>query len=398
MKYSSEETVKSMSQAEVVRFEHFGGIIGINNPPSLVFVDQQYMKELGYDHSTLWSNNEKHLSAPTEVHFNITNRCPLSCRHCTTSANSHAEKEMSLPEIKKVIDSLAEMKVFHIAFGGGELFSRADAIEIAQYARSKNIIPNATTNGYYMTRELAEKCTVFGQINVSMDGIGDRYGVIRGVDAFEQADRAIRLLAAAGVNTGINCVVTKDNFDFLEEVVAYASRLGLREVLFIRLKPSGRATEIFEQHKPTLEQNKKFFPFLISMAKKYKLNIQADCSFIPHICYHKPSAKIMQLFGVDGCQGGNLLLGVRHDGYFNACSHYKDYFEDVKGLAAVWNEYPHFKQFRERKITEDQCSKCNYFSVCKGGCPLFSEYETGDFNKPDPDCPALEELRQHGLT
>lgn len=388
--------MKLMNKKDILqkaRYESFGGIISTNNPPSLVYVDREFMKETGYDFSPLWSEPQKHLSAPTEVHFNITNRCPYSCKHCTTNAGSSCT-DLPLASIKRIIDTLAEMKVFHIAFGGGELFTRPDAIEIAVYARSKNIIPNATTNGFYMTQELAEKCRVFGQINVSMDGIGEKYGIIRGVDGFEQADKAVKLLVDAGVNTGLNCVVTRGNFDSLEEVVSYASNNGLREVLFIRLKPSGRAAEIYEQHKPTFEQNKSFFKLLLRMAKKYKLNIQADCSFIPHICYHRPSPKVMQLFGVEGCQGGNVLLGVRHDGFFNSCSHYMDYFEDVNLLPEVWDKHPHLKQFRERKVTDQICTKCSYFSICKGGCPLFSQYKTGDFNQPDPECPILEEMRQ----
>ncbi|MCX7921098.1 MAG: radical SAM protein [Clostridia bacterium] len=376
---------------KVVRYESFGGIVGLNNPPTLVFVDREFMKEMGYESSELWQQQRNYLSAPTEVHFNITNACPMSCRHCTSDSGSRSSGDLSNEDIKKAIDVLSEMKVFHIAFGGGELFERTDAIDIAEYASSKGIVPNATTNGYYITTPLAEKCKVFGQINISIDGIGSKYGVIRGVDSFEYADRAAKLLVEAGVNTGINCMVTNANFDDLEEVVAYAADIGMKEVLFLRLKPSGRAKAIYDKYKLTQEQNKLFYRSLMRMARKYKINLQVDCSFIPHICYHNPPEKVMKLLGIEGCEGGNVLLGVRHDGLINACSHYPSYYENIHKLPHMWNEHEHFKQFRERHITDETCIKCNYFKLCRGGCPLFSEFITGDFNAPDPECPIIRQ-------
>lgn len=276
---------------KVVRYEPFGGIIGLRDPPALVYVDRKYMKNLGYTDSPLWHRRQAYLSAPTEVHFNITNSCPLNCRHCTSNSGDLLERELSLDQIKQAIDILAEMRVFHIAFGGGELFARPDAIEIAEYAVTKGIVPNATSNGYYMTEALAQKCRLFGQINISLDGIGEKYGIVRGTDNFDKADAALKMLVAAGVNTGINCMATKANFDTLEEVVAYAEQLGLKEVLFLRLKPSGRALQIYREYKLTQEQNIEFFPFLMRMARQYRPLLQVDCSFIPNICYHRPSRK-----------------------------------------------------------------------------------------------------------
>ena len=69
------------------RYESFGGIVAVDDPVGLAFVDQQFMRELGYPDSPLWQDTQRRfLSAPTEVHFNLTACCPLACRHCTTDA------------------------------------------------------------------------------------------------------------------------------------------------------------------------------------------------------------------------------------------------------------------------------------------------------------------------
>lgn len=376
---------------KVVRYEQFGGIVGLKDPPALLYVDRAYMRRLGYTGSPLWSASPGHLSAPTEVHFSITNICPLGCRHCAADAceKADARGEMTTDRIKQALDVLASMKVFHVALGGGELFARPDAIEIAEYAASLGIVPNATINGYYMDPGLARRCRVFGQVNVSLDGVGERYALVRGVDNFALADRAIGMLREAGVSTGVNCVVTRVNFDYLEEVVSYADARGLSEVLFLRLKPSGRARSIYHDFRLTQDQAIAFYPFLMRMARKYRPLLQADCSFVPMLCYHRPSKKTMRLLGVEGCEGGNILLGMRPDGWINACSHFPQYYGDIFALPDLWQTHPHFAQFRERRITEAACLNCGYFSICHGGCPLFSMFLGGDFDLPDPECPRL---------
>ncbi len=64
------------------RYENFGGIIAGQNPPFLAYVDRDYMRQLGLKGSSLWDTVDESigsLSAPTEVHFSITNRCSAGC-------------------------------------------------------------------------------------------------------------------------------------------------------------------------------------------------------------------------------------------------------------------------------------------------------------------------------
>jgi len=374
------------------RYESFGGIVAIDDPVGLAFVDQQFMRELGYPDAPLWQDTQRRfLSAPTEVHFNLTARCPLACRHCTTDAGEG--EELDTAAIKRALDVLARAGVFHVAFGGGELFVRADAIELARYARSRGLVPNATSNGHVLTRALAARCRVFGQVNISMDGVGEGYRAVRAAGEFAKADQALHWLVEAGVVTGINCVVSRTNFDGLEDVMAHADHLGLVEVLFLRLKPSGRAQAVYHDLKLTPEQGRALFPRLRTLARRYRPRVQVDCSFIPHLCAHRPSRRLMQALGVDGCGAGNLLLGVRADGSINGCSHHPDSFGDVRDLPALWDGHPHFQTFRQRQVDHPTCRACRYFPVCRGGCPLFSQFLLGDFCAPDPECPRIVDAK-----
>ncbi len=140
------------------RFENFGGIIASQAPPFLAFVDRDYMRQLGLGDSPLWDTEDESvglLSAPTEVHFAITNKCSLKCPHCYMAAGQKDEKEMDTDSFKRALDVLAQMKVFHIALGGGEAMERDDLFEIAKYAKQKGLVPNLTVSGAKITPKIA---------------------------------------------------------------------------------------------------------------------------------------------------------------------------------------------------------------------------------------------------
>ena len=100
------------------RFENFGGIISSENPPFLAFVDRNFMREHNLGESSLWETYDGSigiLSAPTEVHFAITNKCSNNCPHCYMDAGEKTEAEMDTKTFKEALDILSELNIFHVA-------------------------------------------------------------------------------------------------------------------------------------------------------------------------------------------------------------------------------------------------------------------------------------------
>src|SRR5579871_6704840 len=207
------------------RAEWFGGIVSLSRPRALVSVNRAMMRLLGIGSSERWQGKEpRALSAPTEVHLVISQRCSAGCKSCYVDATPKGPA-LSVEQAKAALDRLAAHGVFHVALGGGEALDLDYLFEVAQYARSVGILPNLTTAGLTMTPEVAERCLVFGQINVSVDGVGRAYEDARGFDGFDRAERALRLLRAVKKEVGINCVVSRSSYPRLGEVVALAKRL-----------------------------------------------------------------------------------------------------------------------------------------------------------------------------
>ncbi|MBX3081700.1 MAG: radical SAM protein [Anaerolineae bacterium] len=85
-----------------------------------------------------------HSPAPELVDLKITDYCPYDCPFCyqtSTRSGVHGESR----NIYAIISALAEMKVFEIAFGGGEPTLHPKFGEFLQYAYRQDIVANFTT-------------------------------------------------------------------------------------------------------------------------------------------------------------------------------------------------------------------------------------------------------------
>jgi radical SAM protein with 4Fe4S-binding SPASM domain len=369
------------------RPEQFGGIVELSRPRALLHVDRQMMRELGYPESPLWQLPEGPLSAPTEVHLVLSRRCAAGCRGCYVDATPQGAA-LSREEACRILDELAAMGVFHVALGGGEALELDHLFAVAEHARAVGITPNLTTSGLGLDERTAERCKVFGQINVSVDGVGDAYRAARGFDGFRHAERALRLLRAVKREVGINCVVSRSSFAGIGEVARLVRRLDLNELELLRFKPVGRGARLDEELTP--EQAKRLWPMARRLVFRHRIRVKLDCSFAPMVFWHKPSARAAAFFGVQGCVAGDVLAAVQPEGRFTGCS-FLSGGDDSSRLREKWPTA--FADIRgyARKAPEP-CASCDYLHLCRGGCRAVSRAH-GALLDPDPGCPRVQEHR-----
>ncbi|TMA25436.1 MAG: radical SAM protein [Deltaproteobacteria bacterium] len=369
------------------RAEQFGGIVELSRPRALLHVDRQMMRELGYPESPLWQQPEGPLSAPTEVHLVLSRRCAAGCRGCYVDATPQGAA-LSREEACRILDELAAMGVFHVALGGGEALELDHLFAVAEHARAVGITPNLTTSGLGLDERTAERCKVFGQINVSVDGVGDAYRAARGFDGFPHAERALRLLRAVKREVGINCVVSRSSFEGIGEVARLVRRLNLNELELLRFKPVGRGARLDEELTP--EQAKRLWPMARRLVFRHRIRVKLDCSFAPMVFWHKPSARAAAFFGVQGCVAGDVLAAVQPEGQFTGCS-FLSSGEDSFRLREKWPTA--FAAIRGYvRTAPEPCASCEYLHLCRGGCRAVSRAH-GALLDPDPGCPRVQEHR-----
>ena len=382
------------------RFEAFGAIVQLARPRALVFVDRERARALGMDGGDAWRGPEpavgdRPLAAPLEAHLQITNHCTAGCRGCYTGANAAAgDGELGLDGWKAALDELARRGVFHVALGGGESATVPWLGDLARHARGLGLVPNLTTSGLAGLDRLLPIADLFGQINVSLDGLGPTYAAVRGFDGFARADAALRALRSLKREIGINVVVTRHNFDELPAIFAYARRRRLSEVELLRFKPSGRGAAAYAGLRCTDAQHRAFLPHVLAAARRHRVRVKVDCSYTPMLAHHDPGEKLLAQLAVYGCTGGDFLVGAKPSGALTACSFAPPpppragARPQVTELGAYWHADDAFGPFRTWRDAAEPCRSCRYHALCRGGCRVVSGH-AGDAASPDPECPRV---------
>ena len=383
------------------RLERFGAICQLTRPRALVFVDRAEAEALGVGEKADWDRwpadhdgeiNAGTLSAPLEAHLQLTNRCSAGCTGCYTGATAAAGRgELGLEAWKRAIDHLAELGVFHLALGGGESAELPWLAEVAAHARARGLVPNLTTSGLAGLDRVIEAAPLFGQVNVSLDGLGQTYARVRGFDGFAAADRALVELRKVTRHVGVNVVVTRENFDQLDAIFAHARRRRLNEVELLRFKPSGRGAAAYDKLRCSDAQHRELLPAVLASARRHRVRVKLDCSYTPMIAHHRPGPELLAQLAVYGCVGGDFLIGARATGQLAACS----FAAPAPGrprideLADYWADPEAFGSFRTWRDAAEPCRSCDYLALCRGGCRAVSRHVCDDESAPDPECPRV---------
>lgn len=99
--------------------------------------------EFGVSLPVIPKNNYR-ADTPELVDMKITDFCPYGCEFCyqdSTLKGKHADTQ----SVKDCLLELSGLKVFEVAFGGGEPTLHPDFTEILEYTKSVGIVPNFTT-------------------------------------------------------------------------------------------------------------------------------------------------------------------------------------------------------------------------------------------------------------
>jgi len=337
------------------RREWFGGVVYSENPGFTAFVDARRADSLGIPRDT--DLRDGLFSAPLDVHFSITNRCNLWCRGCYARNKKEPAGDMPLDLAMAIIDRLGDLNVFTIALGGGEPFLHPDLFVIAHYARSRNIVPNITTNGLIMDPTLAERCRVFGSVHVSCHHPSD----------LSHLAKPVRLLKQAGIDIGINVLLSAESHAELPRIWAWGAKHGISRILLLKFKLTEHNADCQDLVLPPADEQV-LLPRLRQLARRHSIMPMLDCSLFPAFAFTRPKRSDLERFDVNGCVGGNAILAVTSDGYYKPCSFCAAPCGDARLLNRYqWKENQALAQFRRLRI-HSACGGCKYKDLCNGGC------------------------------
>lgn len=259
--------------------------------------------EYYYDYFLI--GKDRNLSYPLTLQFELTDRCNLKCPYCYNNSNYIQQKTagFDLEKWKKLFQNVVKSGgVFQGVLSGGEpLLLGCEIFELADILHQDGTGFVLITNGTLLEENIVKKMIKYKWfwIQVSLDSyLGERHDHIRGmVGAFKKIEKGIKLLVKYNLPVTISVVVTPKNIRDIEGIIQYAIELGVSNILFSEVLPTGRAT--FNKELALNKEYKKLFIRLVrDYSNKYNninINKAADHErYIEGVTKYKPTGLIIR--------------------------------------------------------------------------------------------------------
>lgn len=198
------------------------------------------LEDIGF--YTLEDNRAKQASTSSDLWRNemiITSRCNFKCPYCRGTDINGAKGDMSLEEIKNVIDIWADNNMRNVRFSGGEPTMHPDFKEVIRYTKERcnNIRHIAVSTNGYTDLDYYKELIDLGvnDFSISLDAccssVGDTMaGGVKG--AWEKVVTNIRELSKLTYVT-LGVVFDKGNVEQMVETIEFAHELGAADIRII---------------------------------------------------------------------------------------------------------------------------------------------------------------------
>ena len=169
------------------------------------------------------------LGIPLSVQLDLTYRCNERCIHCYLDHDDHGE--MTTPEIRSLLDQLAEAGVFFLTMSGGEILLRKDFFDILEYARALLFCVKLKTNAILIRERQADRIRSLGVDSIQISIYSHRPEIHDAITkvpgSLWRSVDAIRFLRAQGLKVIIANVLMLQNIHDYAGVKALAADLGV---------------------------------------------------------------------------------------------------------------------------------------------------------------------------
>ena len=334
---------------------------------------------------------------PTQVSIEVTRRCPLECRHCYNNLAMNdagaRRAELTLDEHRRLLDELAECGSLWLLYTGGEIFARADFLEIYREAKSRGFLITLFTNGTMVTPRVADvlgewrpfsvEITLYGATRETYESLTQIPG------SYERCMRGIEALLERKLPLKLKTVPTTVNVHEVYAMQHLAEELGVEfkfdpmvnpridcssSPLGVRLSPE--QVVALEFHDPHRE-------------REYRRMAMDE---VASGCGAKTEAG-----HVYSCGGGVNSFAVDPAGRLTICvlSHRESYDWRRGSLREAWETF--FPRVRYKPRTRPtKCDTCGIQTLC-GMCPANGELENGDAEEPVEFLCQVAHLRAEAL-
>lgn len=263
------------------------------------------------------------------------------------------------------------------------------------------------TNGTLVSGETATRLKNIrvSRISISLDfPIAELQDKFRGqAGAYAAAMAGIENIRQAGVELQINSTLTRENIDYLDDLLALAIESGAVAFHPFFLVPTGRGKGLesvqlspaeYEKalnwiYRKQIELGDKIFfkptdaPHYMRLLKQKQRQRGAAVATHNPTVQHRGSANSISR----GCLAGTGFCFISHLGKVKGCGYLDIEAGDLnrQSFGEIWENSPLFNRLRDLSNLKGKCGKCDFRLEC-GGCRARAYGTTGDYLEAEPYC------------
>jgi radical SAM protein with 4Fe4S-binding SPASM domain len=369
----------------------------------------------------------------TGIHWCVTGRCNLNCRHCYMEAPTGRYGQLPFDAMAGLVEQFERANVLEVSLTGGEPFLRRDLLDLIRLLAEKRIrLSQIYSNGLLITDQHLEDIRSIGfrpAFQISLDGVGT-HDRMRGANGTEpRVIDAIMRIRGAGFPVVVATSIDRFSLAGLVDTYELMKRLNVQAWRVSAPQPTGNwrgtttALRLNDQAKVYLPLAERWIrdgePFSLQLcgffnggrppqpgtgpathpvgrepgAGRVGRRLRASAAGLKRPA-DLPDAPTYTPESYD-CGACREQPNVLPDGTLVPCPGYVDSIVQARmpnllreDLSAVWSR-SFLRQIADMKKKDlfarnPECVACELFKECGMGCRASALTETGDLMAKDP--------------
>lgn len=187
-----------------------------------------------------------------DICIELLQKCPHNCVYCSSNSTISSTEELSISEVKQILDFAMQKKAKNISLSGGEPLYYKDLDKILNYISTLNYTGNfyLYTSGNYtdeqfqVIRDNIDRSNLVLVFNYQSCYLQE-FIEISGTDTktYYRVNENIKSAVNEGFSVEVNTVPNLINIYSLEDIYHHIKELGVSKINFLRFIPQGRGAK-----------------------------------------------------------------------------------------------------------------------------------------------------------
>ena len=296
---------------------------------------------------------------PDVLAIELTENCPLRCRHCYVNAGKGAT--LPLGSVSKILEEANTFCLEHIQLTGGEPLIHPNFFEILDMVCSMGVTTHIFTSGYIMNDVLVQRLKTYASKNiilqVSVDGLEEYHDSFRGVKGcFRRTIGFIKEMVNSGFKVIAGLCVATQTYDEIKELCQLLKRIGVASIRIGAISDRGRAENKLASNTDSMLNVKQI---------QAQLSSEEDTETFK-VIFTEDSQRIKDSEYSHNCGMGQTVIKISPTGNVSPCLMSDIVIGNISDetISAIQRKYSRI--FEEIRIPSHQfCSECENAVVCE---------------------------------